>query len=266
MICACCAPGARRLDRRSLLGVMAAGAMLVACSENPETGRRQFAVVSDDQLTGMADQAWADLLAQTPRSTDTKLQERLARVGHRIAEASGRSDLDWDFAVFDRPDVNAFVLPNGKVGAFRGLMDLAHDDHELAAVIGHEVGHILARHPAERVSQELAVKLGVSAVQILVAQGEYANYAEEVGAALGMGAMYGVILPYSRDHELEADRVGVALAAKAGFEPHGAVRFFERMAQAAEGRPKPPEVLSTHPADESRLALLREVVAGMDAA
>lgn len=263
MTCACCGPSSRRLDRRSLLGALSAGVLLVGCSENPQTGRKQFAVVSDEQLVGMADQAWADLAAQTPRSDDAALQARLAGVGRKIAATSGRNDLDWDFTVFDRPEVNAFVLPNGKVGAFRGLMELAKDNHELAAVLGHEVGHILARHPAERVSQELAVKLGVAAVQMVMAQGDYADYADEVAGALGMGAMYGVILPYSRDHELEADRVGVGLAAKAGYQPAGAVRFFERMAQVAEGQPKPPEVLSTHPADETRLTALRQVVAEM---
>lgn len=263
MTCACCEPSVRRLDRRSLLASLTAGAVLVGCSENPETGRRQFAVVSDDQLGSMADQAWADLIAQTPRSTDAALQARLTAVGRRIAQTSGRTNLAWEFVVFDQPEVNAFVLPNGKVGAFRGLMELAKDDDELAAVIGHEVGHVLARHSAERVSQELAVKLGVAAVQLALSQGEYANYADQIAGALGMGAMYGVILPYSRDHELEADRLGVGLAAKAGYQPAGAVRFFERMAQAAKGQPKPPEVLSTHPADETRLTALRKVVADM---
>jgi predicted Zn-dependent protease len=176
---------------------------------------------------------------------------------------SGRDDLAWDFVVFDRPEVNAFVLPNGKVAAFRGLMELAADDDELGAVIGHEVGHILARHPAERVSQELAVQLGVAAVQLILSQGDYAEHAGEIAGALGMGATYGVILPYSRSHELEADKLGVALMARAGFAPEGAVRFFERMARQAAGRPQPPEVLSTHPADETRLVALREVVAGM---
>lgn len=262
---ACCgdAPTVRPVSRRSLLAVLASGAVLVACSENPETGRSQFAVVSDEQLAGMADQAWSDLAAQTPVSRDPALNARLAGVGRKIAAASGRDDLNWEFVVFDRPEVNAFVLPNGKVGAFRGLMELAADDDELAAVIGHEAGHILARHPAERVSQEMAVQLGVAALQVVLSQGDYAEYAGEIAGALGMGAMYGVILPYSRSHELEADRLGVSLMAKAGFRPAGAVRFFERMAKAGEGQAKPPEVLSTHPADETRLAALREVVAGM---
>lgn len=258
-----CEAGVSLVNRRSLLGLLASGAMLVSCTENPQTGRSQFAVVSDDQLSGMADQAWSDLTAQTPASGDRALQARLEAVGQRIAAVSGRDDLAWQFVVFERPEVNAFVLPNGKVGAFRGLMELAADDDELAAVIGHEAGHILARHPAERVSQEMAVQLGVAAVQLALSRGEYAEHAGEIAGVLGLGAMYGVILPYSRNHELEADKLGVSLMAEAGFKPAGALRFFTRMAEVGKGQDRPPEVLSTHPADETRLAALREVVAGL---
>ena len=165
--------------------------------------------------------------------------------------------------VFDRPEINAFVLPNGKVGAFKGLLDFVQDDDELAGVLGHEVGHVLARHPSERVSQQMAVEVGVNVLQAILASGDYAEHAGEIAGALGMGAVYGVILPYSRSHELEADRLGVDLAQRAGMDPAGAVRFFERMAQEGAGQAQPPEVLSTHPADEPRLAALREAVAAL---
>jgi len=252
-----------RVSRRNLLTVLASGAVLIACSENAATGRSQFAVVPDDALREMADQAWADLTSQTRPVSEATLQGRLERVGRAIVQASGRTDLSWEFVVFDQPEINAFVLPNGKVGAFRGLMEFAADDDELAGVLGHEVGHILARHPAERVSQQLAVQLGVGVLQAILANGEYGQHAGEIAGALGMGALYGVILPYSRSHELEADRLGVDLAQRAGMDPAGAVRFFERMAQEGQGRPQPPEVLSTHPADEHRLAELKAAVAAL---
>ena len=251
------------LSRRNLLGLAAAGAMLVGCSQNPQTGRSQFAVAPDEVLVQMADQAWADLRAQAPVAADPAAQARLERIGWKIVEASGRTDLAWEFVVFDRPEINAFVLPNGKVGAFEGLLDFVQDDDELAGVLGHEVGHVLARHPSERVSQQMAVELGVNLLQAVLAGGEYAEHAGEIAGALGMGAMYGVILPYSRAHELEADRVGVELAQRAGMDPAGAVRVFERMAREGEARPQPPEVLSTHPADGPRLAALREAVAAL---
>ncbi|HEY9235351.1 MAG TPA: M48 family metallopeptidase [Phenylobacterium sp.] len=264
VITACgCRRGPVRVSRRNLLAVLASGAALVACSENAATGRSQFAVVPDETLREMADQAWADLINQTPTSTDTAMQARLERVGRRIVRASGRTDLDWRFVVFDRPEINAFVLPNGKVAAFKGLMDFARDDDELAGVLGHEVGHILARHPAERVSQQLAVQVGVGVLQAILANGDYGQHAGEIAGALGMGAVYGVILPYSRNHELEADRLGVDLAQRAGLDPAGAIRFFERMASEGRKQPEPPEVLSTHPADAHRLAVLKEAVAAL---
>lgn len=254
-LCAC--------NRRGVLVLLAGGLALAACSENAATGRSQFAVVPDEALGDMADQAWADLIRQTPRSADQALKARLEHVGWRIVEAAGRPDLDWEFVVFERPEINAFVLPNGKVGVFRGLMAFAADDDELAGVLGHEVGHILARHPAERMSQQLAVELGINVLQAILANGDYAEHAGEIAGALGMGAVYGVILPYSRGHELEADRLGVDLAQRAGLDPSGSVRFFERMAQKGAGQAQPPEVLSTHPADGPRLAALREAVAAL---
>ncbi|WP_082602105.1 M48 family metallopeptidase [Phenylobacterium sp. Root700] len=257
------APGVTPVSRRNLLALLACGAVLVACSENTATGRSQFAVVPDEALVQMADQAWSEMRAQTPASPDLALQARLARVGRKIVAASGREDLAWEFVVFDGPQINAFVLPNGKVGAFKGLMDFIQDDDELAGVLGHEVGHILARHPAERVSQQLAVQVGVGVVQAVLANGDYGQYAGEIAGAMGMGALYGVILPYSRKHELEADKVGVDLAQRAGMDPAGAVRFFERMAAKGAGQAQPPEVLSTHPADGPRLAALREAVAAL---
>lgn len=256
MSCACA-------SRRWVLSGLACGVLVAGCSENAATGRRQFAPVPDDQLTLMADQAWAQVRAQAPVLADPAAQTRLARVGEKLARASGRGDLAWEFTVFDRPEVNAFVLPNGKVGTFRGLMDFVKDDDELGAVIGHEIGHIIARHPAERVSQQLAMEVGVGLVQVLLANGEYAEHAGDIAGALGMGAMYGVILPYSRKHELEADRVGLDLMQQAGMDPAGALRFFGRMADTAASRPQPPEVLSTHPADASRLKALREAVAAL---
>ncbi|HEY8615354.1 M48 family metallopeptidase [Phenylobacterium sp.] len=247
------------LSRRKLLALGAA-AGLAGCSENADTGRRQLAFIPDEQLVGMADQAWAQMLAQVRPVRDPAAHARLARIGRPLAEASGRK-LAWEFVVLDSPEFNAFVLPNGKVGFFRGLFEFARSDDEIGSVLGHEVGHLVARHPAERVSQELAVKAGVGIAQVLLSGGEGGQGGEAVAAALGLGAMYGVILPYSRKHELEADRIGVALMEKVGQNPRAAVTFWERMIARADAQPKPPEALSTHPADERRLAELRAAVA-----
>jgi predicted Zn-dependent protease len=247
-------------SRRGVLaGLAALGA--AACTENAATGRRQLVLVDDAQLAGLADASWREMAAKFRPVADPAVQVRLSRIGRPLVEASGRTDLDWSFTVLDSPELNAFVLPNGRVGVFSGLMRLAGDDDELASVLGHEVGHIVARHPAERVSQELAVNAGVSIVQLLIS-GEAGQYADEIAGALGMGAVYGVLLPYSRNHELEADRIGVDLMREVGRDPRGAIRFWARMSAAAAGRPRPPEVISTHPADERRMAALEAAIGG----
>ncbi len=248
------------LSRRSLLAALTATAV-VGCSENAETGRRQLAFIPDGQLAQLSDQSWQQLLAEIPVSRDPVLNERLGRVGAPLAAAVGRPDLEWQFVVFDSPDLNAFVLPNGKVGFFRGLMELAADDDELGSVMSHEAAHIVARHASERVSQQLAVQAGVSIASILLG-GENGENAGLVAGALGLGANLGVLLPYSRDHELEADRIGVGLMRQVGMDPRGAIRFWEKMVDHPSRRQgQPPEALATHPADDRRLAALREAVA-----
>lgn len=232
---------------------------LASCSDNVQTGRRQMAFVPDSQLVDLADQAWAEMLTKTPVSNSPAMAERLAGVAARITRVSGRDDLTWEFVVLDSPELNAFVLPNGKVAVFKGMMEFAAADDELGAVVGHEVAHVLARHPAERVSQQLAAEVGMTLAQIAFG-GENGENAQLVAGIFGLGATYGVLLPYSRTHELEADRVGVDLMRKAGMEPRGALRFWERMIERRETQGAPPEALSSHPADQRRLTALRAVL------
>lgn len=251
------------LSRRGVLAGLGAlplgAASLAACSENAATGRRQLVLVDDGQLAGLADQAWDEIAAKIPPVRDPAAHARLARIGDPLVKASGLTGLPWSFTVLDSPEFNAFVLPNGRVGFFRGLLEFARSDDEVGSVLGHEVGHLVARHPAERISQELAVQAGVSVAQMLIAENA-GQWTDEIGAALGMGAVFGVILPYSRRHELEADRVGVDLMRKAGMDPAAAVRFWERMAGRADAAAQAPEVISTHPADARRLEELRAAV------
>lgn len=250
-----------RLSRRTLLAALASGAALAACSENPATGRSQFMLVTDEQLAQLSAQAWRDLKAQTPVSGDSAAQKRLEAIGRRVVDASGLTSLNWEFVLFDQPEINAFVLPGGKVGFFRGLFDLAGGDDEIAAVMGHENGHVVARHAAERLSQQLAVQAGVSVVAAILAGSEdIGAYADEIAGALGMGLVYGVVMPYSRKHEFEADGLGVKLMSRAAYDPNGATRFWKKMIATSEGRPKPLAWLSTHPADDARLVALEQEV------
>lgn len=245
-----------QISRRNLMMLASAGLVVGACSDNPATGRRQFMLVSDAELAALGEQAWRDALARLPRAADVALQQRLARIGRGVADASSARGAEWEFVVFDRPDVNAFVLPGGKVGFFRGLIDQASSDDEIAAVMGHEVGHVEARHAAERMSQQMALELGVSLAAAALSE-EYGQHAESIAGALGAGALYGVILPYSRMQELEADRLGVSLMAHAGFDPAAALSFCRRMAGDGVSAV---EWMSTHPADGRRLTELETLV------
>lgn len=246
------------ISRRNLLALASAGLVVAACSDNPATGRRQFVLVSDAELAALGEQAWRDALQRLPRADDASLQRRLTRIGQGVADASTARGAEWEFVVFDSPEVNAFVLPGGKVGFFRGLIDKANSDDEIAAVMGHEVGHVEARHAAERMSQQVALELGVSLAAAALSE-EYGRHAESIAGALGAGALYGVILPYSRMQELEADRLGVSLMGDAGFDPAGALSFWLRMAGDGEGAL---EWMSTHPADGRRLTELEALVTG----
>jgi predicted Zn-dependent protease len=247
-------------SRQVLLSALSGGLVLAACSENALTGRRQLMVVSDEQLAQMAAAAWADLKAKTPVWRDAAAQKRLSTIGQRIADATGQTSQDWEFVAFDSPKVNAFVLPGGRVGFFRGLMELAGSDDELAAVMGHEGGHVVARHAAERVSQQLALQAGVTLASIAL-QGEFGEHADDIAGALGTGALYGVILPYSRQHEFEADRLGVGLMASAAYAPQGALAFWSKMLTNSDGQAQLPALLSTHPANGERLAALQAEIA-----
>lgn len=245
-----------RISRRNLLAIAGAGLAIGACSDNPATGRRQLVLVSDAELAGLGEQAWRDALQRLPRAADAALQRRLTRIGQSVADASNLSN-DWEFVVFDSQEVNAFVLPGGKVGFFRGLIDRANSDDEIAAVMGHEIGHVEARHAAERMSHQVVLQLGVTLAAAALSE-EYGRHAETIAGALGAGALYGVILPYSRMQELEADRLSLELMHNAGFDPAGALSFWRRMAgDGADAL----EWMSTHPADERRLAALEALVA-----
>lgn len=245
-----------RISRRNLLALAGAGVAIGACSDNRATGRRQLVLVSEAQLSALGEQAWQDALQRLPRAQDAALQRRLARIGQSVADAS-RVRNDWEFVVFESPEVNAFVLPGGKVGFFRGLIDRANADDEIAAVMGHEIGHVQARHAAERMSQQVVLELGVTLAAAALSE-EYGRHAETIAGALGAGALYGVILPYSRMQELEADRLGLQLMNSAGYDPTGALSFWRRMASDGVGAL---EWMSTHPADGRRLAELEALVA-----
>jgi metalloendopeptidase OMA1, mitochondrial len=249
---------------RALIGfaLIASAAFLGGCYTVPETGRQSLVLVPPDQEAALGAQAFTEIRTQERVSNDPVLTARVERVGQRIAQAVGNDmpGTQWEFVVFDSPDVNAFALPGGKVGVYTGLLQLATSDDELAAVIGHEIAHVTARHAGERMTQASLLGLGQSVVGGGVASryGESASQLFKVVS--GATAAVGVVLPHSRRNELEADEIGLRYAARAGYDPRAAIAFWLKMNQQGQGNSMP-SFLRTHPTGDDRIARLNELMA-----
>lgn len=230
--------------------------LVVACQTVPVTGRSQLQLISEGQEVAMGFQAYQQVLKKERISSDPELNEMVNRVGARIASATGKTDYQWEFKVFENDKmINAFCLPGGKVGVYTGIVPITRDEAGLAAVIGHEVAHAIARHGGERASQQLLAE-GISAAVVIGTRDS--GRANLYAGLLGLGATVGVLLPYSRLQESEADRLGLIYMAKAGYDPAAARDLWVRMAEAGKGRGKPPEILSTHPADATRIRQIEQ--------
>lgn len=236
--------------RRALVPVLAL--LLAACATVPITGRNQLLLLSESAETKMGLDAYEEILATSKLSTDPAANEQVVRVGRRIAEATGRSDYQWEFKVIEDKQANAFCLPGGKVAVYTGILPLTRDDAGLAAVIGHEVAHAIARHGGERVSQSLLVQTGLAATQVALSRRD-PLVVKQVSALLGAGATVGLLLPWSRQQESEADHLGLIYMAKAGYHPSAARDLWVRMEEASKGKAGPPQFLSTHPAPATRI-------------
>lgn len=232
---------------------------LVACAKAPITGRDQVLLLSEEQEIRMGLQSFLQVKKKNAKriSRDPVINEQVRRVGMRIARATGKN-YKWEFIVIESKQPNAFVLPGGKVTVYTGILPITLNDHGLATVLGHEVAHAIARHGGERVSQNILVQTGLAAVQIGMASSG-SPMSREVTAALGAGASVGILLPYARTQESEADRLGLIFMAKAGYDPRQAISFWQRMVAASKksGGKKPPEWLSTHPGGERRIRQIR---------
>lgn len=246
-----------KMSRRALIRGLAAGTVVPfaasGCATNPETGRSQFMLVSQGQLAKLSASAWSDVKEETPVSIDPVLNNQLRRVGGRIARGANRQNENWEYAVFDTDEKNAFVMPGGKVGFYRGIMEFSENDDQIAAIMGHETGHVTARHAAERYSQKMAAGVGLQVANVALSQRDN-RYKGEIAAILGAGVQFGIILPFSRKHELEADKLGVDYMYRAGYDPRQAVRMWERMGEVSKSRQ--PEILSTHPSPQTRVRAL----------
>lgn len=230
---------------------------VTGCTTVPQTGRSALHLVSPEQLASSAAAQFGQLKQETPISRDPTYNAMVQRVGDRIAyvAAPDLPNAQWEFVVFDDDSqINAFAMPGGKVAVYTGLFKVAKTDADLAVVIGHEIAHVVAGHSAERVSQQMLAAGGALALQMGTSEMD-SRERQLLMAAYGAGASLGLILPYSRLHESEADEIGLIYAARAGYDPRGALDFWERMEAQKSG--SPPEFLSTHPAGETRLRRLK---------
>ncbi len=243
--------------------------LIASCASTPVTERRGLRLVPDSELASMSFQEYNKVLKSSKLSTDVTKVAMVRRVGQRIAAASeelleetGRgSDIrnyKWEFNLIeDDKTVNAWCMPGGKVAVYTGLLPIAQDENGLAVVMGHEVAHAIARHGNERMSQGLLAQFGAIGLSLALA-GSPGVTSDIFMQAYGVGAQVGFLLPYSRLHESEADRIGLVLMAKAGYDPRSAVALWQRM--NARGGARPPEFLSTHPAPESRIRDIESLI------
>lgn len=245
------------------LALALAGVSIAACATSP-TGRKQLILLPDDQMAALGAQAFDQMKTEEPVSNNPAANAYVQCISNAILDASGLSSGQaWEIVVFDSEQVNAFALPGAKIGVYTGMIRFAENQDQLAAVIGHEVGHVIARHSNERVSEQQAAALAQGGFA-LVLEGFQTdpNTRNAIMAGLGIGHQFGRALPHSRTQETEADVIGLDLMAQAGFRPSAAPALWDLMAARGES---PPEFMSTHPSPDRRARELRERLASVEA-
>ena len=216
------------------------------------TGRKQLLLLPESQEISMGQQEFSEILQEETLSQDQRLAGMVQRVGVRLASVAGKPNYQWDFRLIQSQTPNAFCLPGGKVAVYDGILPVCQTEAGLAVVMSHEISHAIARHGGERMSQKMGVNAAQTALDYAFS-GTSGATQSMVRSAYGAASQYGVILPYSRKHESEADLMGIQLMARAGYDPAEAPRFWTRFGQvAASSAQKPPEWLSTHPSDQRR--------------
>jgi predicted Zn-dependent protease len=243
---------------------------LVSCETVPITGRSQLSLVSDSEINAMSFNEYKEFLSKHKLSNNVDQTQRVKNVGMRISSAVGQffsrqgqssrlAGYKWEFNLVEDKEVNAWCMPGGKVVVYTGILPVTKDETGLAVVMGHEIAHAIADHGKERLSQGLLTQMGGAALSVALSQQPGA-----VGSlflnAYGIGTQVGILLPYSRLHESEADRLGLIFMSMAGYDPNAAVAFWERMASQTKKGSSPPEFLSTHPADTTRISKIKSYI------
>lgn len=246
------------------------GTIMYSCSTVPLTGRKQLNLVPESEMISMSFASYSDFLKKNKISDDRTDAAMVTEVGKNIASAVTRyftenkmadrlQGYQWEFNLVEDKTPNAWCMPGGKVVVYTGLLPYTQDKNGLAVVLSHEIAHAVARHGNERMSQQLIAQFGNIALDQLI-KDKPQETQNIFNAAYGAGAQLGVMLPFSREHELEADKLGLIFMAMAGYDPQTALAFWERMSKAGEQGSKPPEFLSTHPSDETRLRKIKAAI------
>ena len=241
-----------------------------SCSQVAITGRKQLNLVPSFVMNSLSFQSYGEFLSQNKVSSNTQQVQMVQRVGSRVQKAveqycaennlSGQlQGYQWEFNLVEDPSVNAWCMPGGKVVVYTGLLPVTKDEAGLAVVMGHEIAHAIAKHGAERMTHGLIVEFGGMALSEALAK-KPEQTRNLFMKSYGVGTQYGVLLPYSRVQENEADRIGLIFMAMAGYDPQAAISFWERMSTTNKDKPSPPELLSTHPADATRIRNIKSLI------
>ena len=245
---------------------------LAACSSVPLTGRKQMLLVSDSEVLSSSLTQYSDYMKTATKSTSKNGSAMVTRVGKKIAAATEQylknngleseiKNFSWEFNLVKDDQVNAFCMPGGKIVVYEGLMQLVDSDDELAVVVGHEVAHAVAKHSNERMSQQLMAQYGAQIIGQALSNKSAA--VQQIGNSVyGLGAQYGVMLPFSRKHESEADYMGLVFMTMAGYNPEVAVNFWQKMSAGKSGAT--PEFMSTHPSDATRISDIQKYLPDLE--
>jgi len=245
-----------------LLPILIFSFVAISCSTVAITGRKQLNIIPDSEMLSMSFQQYDEFIKTNKLSADANNTNMVKRIGFNVQNAVQRyfaenkmsdqlNGYNWEFNLVESPDINAWCMPGGKVVVYTGILPLTQDENGLAVVMGHEIAHAIAEHGSERMSQILLTQLGGLALSEALSTQPQQTRDLWLGV-YGLGAQIGVLLPYSRTHESEADRLGLVFMSMAGYDPNVAVSFWERMAAQKQGQ-APPEFLSTHPSDRTRI-------------
>lgn len=236
------------------LAICLAIVVLTGCAKS-STGRSQLMMMSESDLNKMGSASFEEMKTKEKISQSPDVNRYVQCVASAITKNVPKSAHDgaWEVVVFDSEQVNAFALPGGKIGVYTGILKVAENQDQLGAIIGHEVAHVIEGHSNERLSSNQASQMGLSLVNVLL-ESQNVESRNMMMAGLGLGVQYGVLMPYGRSHESEADIVGQNLMAKSGFDPQGSVKLWQNMAKLSKGAP--PEFMSTHPSNATRIKQL----------